>query len=76
MLSQWSSGNNELNYVRAMSSPELGVWHKPKWVIDTGRDSARGRQSCSDWCNIRGAGVGALPTSTSLCHPSSTLTTG
>ena len=33
-------------------------------MIDTGRDGApEGRQSCGDWCNIRGAGVGALPTS-------------
>ena len=66
MLSQWSSGNNELNYVQAMSSHLTSAipGFKPKWVIDTGRDGApEGRQSCSDWCNIRGAGVGALPTS-------------
>lgn len=35
----------------------------PKWVIDTGRNGVTDeRQSCSNWCNIRGAGVGALPT--------------
>ena len=36
----------------------------PRFLIDTGRngvDSAI-RQSCSNWCNIRGAGLGREPT--------------
>ena len=35
----------------------------PHWIIDTGRNGVDDeRQSCSNWCNVRGAGVGHLPT--------------
>jgi len=35
----------------------------PRVVIDTGRNGVmNNREDCSSWCNIRGAGVGLLPT--------------
>lgn len=35
----------------------------PKMIIDTGRNGQSDmRQDCSNWCNIRGAGVGHRPT--------------
>ena len=37
----------------------------PRFIIDTGRNGVSGaiRQSCANWCNIRGAGLGRKPTS-------------
>jgi len=56
---------NELNYAlhlrKAMSEAIPGF--EPHMIIDTGRngvDDMRGQ--CSSWCNIRGAGVGHVPT--------------
>ena len=66
LLDQFNSANNEHNYVQMLSSrithamPDFA----PRFVIDTGRngvDSAI-RQSCSNWCNIRGAGLGKQAT--------------
>lgn len=35
----------------------------PHFVIDTGRNGQSDmRQDCSNWCNIRDAGVGHAPT--------------
>ena len=37
--------------------------YTPKMVIDLGRNGvADMRSDCSNWCNIRGAGVGQIPT--------------
>jgi len=63
---QWNPCNNELNYAqslyRTMSATIPGF--APAMVIDTGRSGvASMRSSCSNWCNIRGAGVGLLPSS-------------
>eukprot|EP01121_Diplochlamys_sp_Union-15-3_P013552 TRINITY_DN4219_c0_g1_i1.p1 TRINITY_DN4219_c0_g1~~TRINITY_DN4219_c0_g1_i1.p1 ORF type:complete len:443 (+),score=93.65 TRINITY_DN4219_c0_g1_i1:34-1329(+) len=62
---QWNPGNNELNYIQdlafAFSSAIPGF--SPKFIIDSGRNGvANMRADCANWCNIRGAGVGLMPT--------------
>ena len=62
---QGNPANNEYNYAgllwAAFSSASPGF--DPHFVIDTGRNGVSDmRSSCSNWCNIRGAGVGAFPT--------------
>lgn len=35
----------------------------PHFLVDTGRNGVTDmRQDCANWCNIRGAGVGRVPT--------------
>jgi len=65
LLSQWNRGNNEMNYAAmlydAMSEAIEGF--EPKMVIDSGRNGVDDmRSDCANWCNIRGAGVGQVPT--------------
>lgn len=65
LLSQWNSGNNELNYVQMMSKMMSNsiAGFAPRWIIDTGRNGVEAERSdCSNWCNIRGAGIGHRPT--------------
>ena len=65
MLSQYSDGNNELNYV-AMLRQELKrtVRTDFHFIIDTSRDGVDDmRSDCNAWCNVRGAGLGLWPTS-------------
>jgi len=62
---QWNPANNEINYaaelVVAMGQAISGF--SPKMIIDTGRNGVTNmREDCANWCNIRGAGVGLLPT--------------
>lgn len=68
---QYNPANNELNFaqelVAAASAAVPGF--SPKVIIDTGRNGvAAERQDCANWCNIRGAGIGRLPT-TDTGHP-------
>ena len=55
-----------MNYVQAMNIVMEGVFNStfmPHWLIDTGRNGVdAARSDCSNWCNIRGAGLGAAPT--------------
>ena len=65
LAKEWNSGVTELNYVailaRVMSKKIAGF--DPRFIIDTGRNGVSDmRDSCSNWCNIRDAGVGQLPT--------------
>ena len=65
LLDEWNRANNEMNYASrmydAMTSAMAGF--DPHFVIDSGRNGQSGmRSSCSNWCNIRGAGVGHVPT--------------
>jgi cellulose 1,4-beta-cellobiosidase len=56
--------NNEMNYIRNMNA-SLTQYTKvaPFFITDTGRNGvANMRQDCANWCNIRGAGVGQMPT--------------
>ena len=66
LLDQFNSANNELNFVQLLSARmhrALPLW-SPRFLIDTGRNGVDGvlRQSCSNWCNVRGAGLGRRPT--------------
>ena len=71
LLSQFNSANNEHNFVQFLASRAARMmpsW-SPRFITDTGRNGVSGvlRQSCANWCNIRGAGLGREPTaSTSL----------
>jgi cellulase/cellobiase CelA1 len=72
VATEWNSGVTELNYVailsRAMSVEIKGF--EPRFVIDTGRNGvADMRADCFNWCNIRDAGVGQLPTAQGLPDP-------
>lgn len=65
LTTQYNAGNNELNYALLISnmSASLDPDFEPKFVIDSGRNGVGAmRESCSNWCNIRGAGVGLIPT--------------
>lgn len=62
---EWNWGHNELNYIDVLSA-RMGSaipGFKPKFIIDSGRNGRPDtRTSCSNWCNIRGAGIGKAPT--------------
>ena len=64
LIGTTSDGNNELNYVQMLANHlrASGVT-APHFVIDTGRNGVDDmREDCSNWCNIRGAGLGLWPT--------------
>lgn len=61
----YNPGFTELNY--AMSLKKMGgeriPGFKPRFVIDTSRNGkGDARAECSNWCNIRDAGIGEFPT--------------
>lgn len=62
--SQWNPANNEMNFAAGLTfaaKKYLGM--DAHVIIDTGRNGVTDmRQSCSSWCNIRGAGVGVRST--------------
>uniref|UniRef100_A0A6B2L654 Glucanase n=1 Tax=Arcella intermedia TaxID=1963864 RepID=A0A6B2L654_9EUKA len=59
--SQWNPAQNELNYVMELAAQFPSA--SPHFVIDTGRNGVPNmRADCANWCNIRGAGVGSVPT--------------
>ena len=63
--SQYNAGNNELNYVNMVyhAFQAIAPSFSPHFLIDSGRNGVSNmRSSCSDWCNIRGAGIGVPPT--------------
>jgi cellulose 1,4-beta-cellobiosidase len=65
LLDEWNLANNEPNYVQILSNYMNARMpgFNPKFVIDTGRNGNPGtRSSNSNWCNIRGAGIGLKPT--------------
>ena len=54
-----------MNYVSALSHAAKLYAGMPdaRFIIDTGRNGvANERSDCSNWCNIRGAGIGSRPT--------------
>jgi cellulose 1,4-beta-cellobiosidase len=67
LVSQYNSGNNEHNFALLIANmtAERTPDFQPRFIIDTGRNGGPGdmRESCSNWCNIRNAGMGLLPTS-------------
>jgi hypothetical protein len=61
VLDEYSEGNNELNFVQLLLREAFEAMPTVKlhFVIDTGRNGVDDvRHDCSNWCNIRGAGVG------------------
>lgn len=66
LLSQWNPANNEMNYMAVLANAaKLDLGFNPYFVIDSGRNGVDDmRSNSADWCNIRGAGVGRIPTST------------
>jgi len=55
LLSQYNSGNNEMNYAQVMGyyAEYLISGFTPHWLIDTGRNGQDDmRQDCSNWCNM------------------------
>jgi len=67
LLTQYNPANNEMNYVHEMTAGfQQATGWSPFWVTDTGRDGiANERSDCANWCNIRGAGIGLIPTANS-----------
>jgi len=58
--SQYNPANNEMNYAMELAQ---NFGRSVHMVIDTGRNGvADMRKDCANWCNIRGAGVGLVPT--------------
>ena len=68
LLDQFNSANNELNFVQLLNARVTRILPRwaPRFIIDTGRNGVDHvlRQSCANWCNIRGAGLGRTPTAT------------
>ena len=61
--SQYNPGVQEHQYVMVLAHYFSAFMPSPKFIIDTGRNGVDGmRSDCANWCNIRGAGVGRLPT--------------
>jgi cellulose 1,4-beta-cellobiosidase len=61
--SQYNPANNELNYVMELYATFSQSGFNPHFVVDTGRNGVSDmRSNCANWCNIRGAGVGQVPT--------------
>jgi len=63
LLTQYNPANNEMNYVaEVVAAFQQSAGFTPYFVTDTGRDAvASERSDCANWCNIRGAGVGLTP---------------
>jgi len=52
-----------LNYVQLLHRKFNAIGFNAKFIIDTGRNGVTDmRDKCSNWCNIRDAGVGHFPT--------------
>ena len=73
LLTEYSSGAGELMYAQLLSklAREQCAGFEPRFVIDTSRNGnpntghAAGRfggATCDHWCNLRGARLGAAPT--------------
>jgi len=66
LLRTVSPANNELNYVQEVVRAAKGILDMDAHtIIDTSRNGWEGMERnnvCSNWCNLRGAGVGHVPT--------------
>jgi len=68
LSSQYNPGHNEMNYVMELEQAFSSI--SPHFIVDTGRNGVPNmRADCANWCNIRGAGIGLKPT-TSTGRPS------
>jgi len=63
LSSEYNPAHNELNYILELYTLFSSTNFQPHFIVDTGRNGVPGmRTDCANWCNIRGAGVGHLPT--------------
>jgi len=63
LSSQYNPAHNEMNYVEELAQALTKAGMTPHFVVDTGRNGIPNmRTDCANWCNIRGAGVGLVPT--------------
>lgn len=70
LIGQWNSGHSALAYVDLLAFTVARVLPqlKPTFVIDTAKNGVpNSRKDCSNWCNVRGAGLGIRPT-TNTAH--------
>jgi len=64
LRTQYNNASNEVIYVSLLSQSlnQAGITGKA-FIIDTSRNGVTNeRQDCSNWCNIKGAGLGTRPT--------------
>jgi len=60
---QYNPAHNEMNYVMELHQSFSSAGFNAYFIIDSGRNGVPNmRSDCANWCNIRGAGVGLLPT--------------
>jgi len=64
LLTNYNPCNNEMNYIKALNqSLYQSTQTSFHFVVDTGRNGVENmRQDCANWCNIRNAGAGRIPT--------------
>jgi len=69
LVSQYSGGNSEYNYVQALTKEinrAIPQW-QPHYLIDTSRNgNPFARHDCAEWCNPRNEGTGVKPSATTL----------
>lgn len=58
LTTQYNGANNEMNYIQLLAQTFPGK----TFITDTSRNAVNVRSSCSNWCNIKSAGLGLLPT--------------
>jgi cellulose 1,4-beta-cellobiosidase len=63
LASQYNPAVNEQNYVLELTQAFQSAGIQAHFIVDSGRNGVPNmRSDCANWCNIRGAGVGLLPT--------------
>lgn len=61
---QYNKAQDEKRYINLMGAQLAANGAPNHAIIDTGRNGVSGlRLAQGDWCNVKGAGFGALPTS-------------
>jgi cellulose 1,4-beta-cellobiosidase len=62
---QYNSAQDEQRYVHLLGAALAAIGAPNHAIVDTGRNGVTGlRLAQGDWCNIKGAGFGVLPTGT------------
>jgi len=64
LLTNYNPCNNEMNYVKALNQSLYQATQTTfHFTVDTGRNGVDNmRNDCANWCNIRNAGAGRIPT--------------
>ncbi|KAF2446595.1 glycoside hydrolase family 6 protein [Karstenula rhodostoma CBS 690.94] len=62
---QWNKCQNEKTYIETFGPLLKDAGMPGQAIVDTGRNAVTGlRKEWGDWCNVKGAGFGVRPTST------------